>query len=157
MQERLMNILVKLLKEIGTSGDTRMRLRELSEKLRGQGLSEREFTAALSWLTERLHVEEFESQEWVLSPRSVRVLHPVERMVLTPEAYGYLLHLENAGLIEKDQMEAVIEKAVSSGLRDVTVNDIKMITASLVFSPESSEWSSPAALWSDDDDTPKIQ
>ncbi|MFQ6091256.1 MAG: DUF494 family protein [bacterium] len=157
MHQRLMEILVKLLREIDASGDGTVRLKDLSEKLRRQGFSKMELDAALSWLTDRLRVQGFGSKECPSSVQSVRVLHPVERMVLTPEAYGYLLHLENVGLIDKDQMEAVIEKAIFSGMSEVTVDDIKMITASVLFSPENPDWVSQASLWADDDSKLKVQ
>ena len=153
MQERLMEILLKLLKEIDTSGSDMVRLKELSEKLKEQGISENEFDAALSWLTERLQAQTFGGQEFFTTSQSIRVLHPVERMILTAEAYGYLLQLEHANVIDKEQMEAVIDKAMSKGSHEVTLNDVKMITASTVFNPENSDWTTSSVFMSDGEAT----
>lgn len=157
MQERLMEILLKLLREIDASGNDMIRLKELSDKLKGQGISELELDEALSWLTDRLQAQTYGATELSSSAGSVRILHPVERMVFTPEAYGYLLQLEHARLIDKDQMEAVIDRAMSKGSREITLTDIKMITAAVVFSPENSDWMTPASVLSDDDTKMKVQ
>ena len=152
-----MEILLKLLEEIDASGNDTVRLKELSAKLMEQGISEGELDEALSWLTDRLQAQTFGAGELASSAGSVRVLHPVERMVFTPEAYGYLLEMEHTRLIDKDQMEAVIDKAMSKGSREITLNDIKLITASVVFSPENSDWMTPANVLSDDDMKLKVQ
>lgn len=157
MHERLVVLLMELLKEIDTSGDINSRLKDLSEKLRLQGFSEKELNAALSWLADRFQIQKTDSDETLPSRGSVRVLHPVERTILTPEAYGYLLHLADSGFIDRDQMEVVIEKAVSSGMNRITVDDIKVITATAVFNSESPDWISHNALWSDNNSNLKIQ
>ena len=157
MNERLVEILVKLLKEMDTSGDVAFRLKDLSETLRIQGFSETELDTALSWLTDRLQTQNVPSQHVSPSRGSMRVLHPIERMILTPEAYGYLLHLENVGLIDRDQMEMVIEKALSSGLSEVTLNDMKRITATVVINSDNHSWFSTPAMWANDEDTIKVQ
>lgn len=151
MHERLMEIVMELLREIDACGDGKVRLRNLSERLRKHGFSENELNAALSWLIDRLQTQEIGSSETTPSKGSVRVLHPVERLILTPEAFGYLLHLEDVGLLDRDQMETVIERALASGTNTVTIDDIKMMTATIVFGYESSDWISQSTPWSDDD------
>lgn len=157
MDERLMEILVRLLKEIDMSDNGAIRLKDLSETLRLHGFSETELDTALSWLTDRLTTQKIDSHNISPSQGSIRVLHPIERMILSPEAYGYLLHLENVGLIDRDQIEAVIEKALSSGLSEVTINDMKTITATVVVNSEDHNWFSSGAIWANDEDTMKVQ
>ena len=157
MQERLMEILLKLLKEIDASGNDTVRLKELSDTLKMQGISETELDEALSWITDRLQAQAYGLDEWSSSTGSVRILHPVERMVFAPEAYGYLLQLEHARLIDKDQMEAVIDRAMSKGSREITLDDVKVITASVVFNPENSDGITATGLWAEEDTKAKIQ
>ena len=156
MQERLMEILVKLLQEMHGTTDIQVMLKDLSEELRLQGYSETELSMALSWLTaqierqgERLHS---------LSPLkgSVRVLHPVERMMLKADAYGYLLRLQQLGFIDMDQIEAIIERALSSGKSVITVHDIKMVIASLGSDSEQMDWMAGNASKPDDETNVKV-
>ena len=61
------------------------------------------------------------------------ILHEVERRVISPEAYGYLLQLRALGLISPGQMEAIIERALMTGAGGVEEDDIKALVASLLF------------------------
>ena len=156
MQERLMEILVKLLKEIHRSEDMSVVLKDLSEHLRLQGYSESELDSALSWLTSQIEKEDENAQGISASKGSIRVLHPIERMMLKSEAYGYLLHLAHLGLIHTDQIEMIIERALSSGKSEITVQDMKMVIASLFSEPEQADWMSISALGFDDESSLKI-
>jgi len=156
MHERLMEILVKLLKEIHSTRDITTTLEDISEQLRLQGYSETELSLAMSWLDTQLQKRNRESEQVSPMKSSMRVLHPVERIMLNTEAYGYLLHLENLGLIEKDQIEAIIEKAIASGKSEITVHDVKMMLASVVVDNEQTDWLSGSGDWSDDDTNVKV-
>lgn len=156
MQERLMEILVQLLKEIHSTSDITVTLNDISEQLLQQGYSESELSMALSWLNTKMQKQSEECQSVSPLHGSIRVLHPVERMMLNAEAYGYLLHLEHLGLIEKDQIETIIEKAIASGKSEITIHDIKMMLASLVIDAEQTDWTSSNAMWSEDDNNLKV-
>ena len=156
MHERLMEILVQLLKEIHSTSDIMVTLKDISEQLRQQGYSETELSMALSWLNTQLQRQNEESQSVSPLHSSIRVLHPVERMMLNADAYGYLLHLEHLGLIEKDQIETIIEKAIASGKSEITIHDVKMMLASLVIDAEQTDWTSSSAMWSEDDNNLKV-
>ncbi|RKY64697.1 MAG: hypothetical protein DRQ08_07160 [Candidatus Latescibacterota bacterium] len=130
MHQRILEIVVFLADELNRRGGELKDIAKLSDDLRRQGYTENEISAALSWLFERLE----EGRRWEGTTYSgVRVLHEVERRVLSPEAYGYLLQLRALGLITPGQMEATIERAIMTGAGRVDKEDIKALVASLLF------------------------
>ncbi|HID10671.1 MAG TPA: DUF494 family protein [Candidatus Latescibacteria bacterium] len=130
MQQRILEIVVFLAHELNRRGGELGDIAKLSQDLRLQGYTENEISTALSWLFERLE----EDRGWKgTTYTGVRILHKVERRVLSPEAYGYLLQLRALGLITPGQMEAIIERALMTGASRIGQEDIKALTASLLF------------------------
>jgi len=150
-----MEILVRLLKEIHGTKDIQIMLKDISEQLRLQGYSETELDMALVWLTTQIEKQSEKSESILPSKGSVRVLHPVERIMLNADAYGYLLNLEQLGFVDADQIETIIERALSSGKSEITIQDVKMVIASLVAESEHSEWMTFSVPGTDDDSTIK--
>jgi uncharacterized protein Smg (DUF494 family) len=52
---------------------------------------------------------------------SQRVLSPIERESLSPEAWGYLLDLKRRGSLDSEQFERVLDRLAASGMRAVDV------------------------------------
>jgi len=137
MHDRLIKVQMSLLQELEVSETYLTTVEDLSERLKSQGFSEGELDAALLWLMDRLRVLEHDHDLLQWHACSVRVTDPTERVIISPEAYGYLLHLETSGVIERHQVETVIEKALSSGMTEITLHDMQMITSAVVF---QSDW-----------------
>ncbi|HED11051.1 MAG TPA: DUF494 family protein [Caldithrix abyssi] len=137
MQERIIEIIVFVLEEFKTS-HTEENYVDISKNLMSRGYTESEINLAFSWIFDHLQrnvspdEEEFHYQE-----NSIRVLHDLEKMVIEPDAYGYLLQLLQLGLISETDMEDVIEKALSLGSTRVTLEDMKAFTSSLIFNREN--------------------
>ncbi len=137
MQERIIEIIVYVLEEFKTS-HTEENYVDISKTLMSQGYTENEINLAFSWIFDHLQrtmnpgEEELHYQE-----NSIRVLHDLEKMVIEPDAYGYLLQLMQLGLISEADMEDVIEKALSLGSTRVTLEDMKAFTSALIFNRES--------------------
>lgn len=76
---------------------------ELNESLKTLGLSQSIRDALIVWA-------EPHATNWRKFPLKIRLLHPMEKELLSPEAYGYLLELYRLNLIEYPLMEAIIEQ-----------------------------------------------
>jgi len=138
VRNRILEILIRLIGEAdaesfldGTD--------HVIEDLVNRGYSEEEIEELFSWLfevagpaPERVH------DDVVATNRCWRVLHGWEKMVLLPEAFGYLLRLEQFGLLNSEQMETIIEKAILTGERGIDLEEIKSIAASVILYGESS-------------------
>ncbi len=68
---------------------------------------------------------------------SNRVLHDVEKLVLLPEAYGYILQLRRLDLFSDYDIEVIIDRALSLGTPSITADDIKSIAATIIFGGDS--------------------
>jgi uncharacterized protein Smg (DUF494 family) len=137
MQERIIEIIVYLLVEIQQDQPKETYI-DLSRELISKGYTENEINIAFSWIFNHLQREHADGSDVLgYSGESVRILHDLERLVVSPEGYGYVLQLLHLGVLSEYDVELIIEKALSIGTANVTLDDIKSIVASLVFGTES--------------------
>jgi Smg protein len=131
MQERIIEIIVYLVNEMRNNKS----LGEIDLKvLEEGGYTQAEISSAFSWLFDQLAVSN-EILPYVERQveRSYRILHEVERMVIAPEAQGYLIQLRELGIISDGMLEAVIDRAMMSGYTKIGLEETRAIVASLVF------------------------
>jgi|Deesub1362B_J571_1020462.scaffolds.fasta_scaffold03201_2 Smg protein len=142
MNERLVEILIYLMQELHQNRRKWDQIDGISKELQELGYTENEINAAFSWLFERMEAQKGKSLMPEAEPndQSFRVLHEVEKMVLTPAAYGYLLQLRQLGLINQTEMEQIIERAMMLGAAPVDVMDIRSIVASVIFDADDSDF-----------------
>ncbi|MBI4551741.1 MAG: DUF494 family protein [Candidatus Latescibacteria bacterium] len=149
MHEKVMEILVYLMKQIQEEHGQFDDIGHVSQTLIGHGYTQHEVNTAFTWLFERLQAqsEELAGQMPPLHPRPNRVLHTIERLVISPEAYGYIIQLRELGLIDDVQTEMIIERAMLTGSRHVTQDDIKAIAASILLDFDVTERSHQNLPW----------
>lgn len=136
MQERIIEIIVYLLEEFQQKQNNE-KYTDLSKELLSRGYTESEINFAFSWIFNHLQKSSEEKLEFSFEKDSIRILHDLEKLVIAPEAYGYLLQLLHLGMIKEVDMEDVIEKALSIGSTHITLEDIKSMAASVIFNPET--------------------
>jgi uncharacterized protein Smg (DUF494 family) len=137
MQERLIEIIVFLLGELSRGEDIK-HYPDLSKELISQGYSENEINLAYSWIFNHLQAEKDKTKEaFEYTGDSDRLLHDLEKIIISSEAYGYLLQMRHLNLLSDFDLEMVIEKAISLGTSNVSLDDIKSIAASLIFNSDS--------------------
>lgn len=121
--------------------ESNKRLSEIHvDDLTKRGYSQSEISAAFSWLLENF--PEHEGRIVVQLPASEgsrRTLHDAERMMLTTEAQGYLMQLQELGLLDSKELETVIERAMSTGFDRLSVAEVREIVGSILFS-HSTSW-----------------
>jgi uncharacterized protein Smg (DUF494 family) len=66
-------------------------------------------------------------------PFSHRILTSTERQQISADAYGFLLKLRNFSLLDDEQFEASIERAVQLGSYPVTESQMKLLVSSVIF------------------------
>lgn len=137
MQERIIEIIVYLMEEFQQTHSSED-YSDLSKELISRGYTESEINLAFSWIFNHLQDTNTElSQEFNYAPGSNRILHDVEKIIISSEAYGYLLQLKHLGILSDYDLETVIDRSMALGTSDITVDDIKSITASLLFGSDS--------------------
>jgi len=130
MQGKLIEILIILMNEINRRGIEFERMEILSGKLLDQGYSESEISTAFSWMIERFGSLNNNIQP---NPKSYRVLHDIEKVFISPEAFGYLLQLNVLGLLNMEEMERIIERSVISSSPKMSVDEIKSLVIDVLF------------------------
>jgi len=124
--ERVIEIIVLLLDELKIN----KQLGEVDvQKLAKLGYTQNEINTAFSWIYTKIHAGEkiFDSEK--SDSRSHRVLHEVEKNVISLEAYGYIIQLRELGLLNDMEIEDLIDKIMASGYMKVTQEDMKAFIA----------------------------
>jgi len=137
MQEKIVEILLQLI-----TGIKEHKVIEESEinRLIEKGYTQTEISAAFSWLYDKVQFGESLLTDTVeISPKSYRIFHEAEKMILSPEARGYLMQCYEMGLIDEWDMEYIVDRVVFSGFSKVTIGEIKSLVMSAIFDFDDSD------------------
>lgn len=137
MQEKVIEIIVYLVTEM------RMR-KELGEidisTLSERGYTQTEISTAFSWLVDKMQLgDALITQAEPTSPHSRRFFHHAERSAISLEGQGYLLQLRELGLVNDMDFEQVMDRIMLAGFGEVSIDHVKMLIASVMFSYEDRE------------------
>lgn len=134
MNERVVEILVYIMNQIRSNKGDLNQLEVLSQDLLNRGYSQNEISSAFSWLLDKIrnNFEELVKNSGPSSSFSFRILHDLEQMIITPEAFGYLLQLKALELLDDYDVEQIIERAMMLGTTQVDLDQLKAIIASVI-------------------------
>ncbi len=132
MKERIVEILIHIMSEIQAhKGFADIDVGDL----RNQGYSQLEISAALNWLYDNLQLHEADTiHEGRPAEGSRRVLHEVEKQMLSVEAQGYLIQLRELSLVDDRDLEMILERAVMSGYEKLSPAELQEIVAAVLLS-----------------------
>ncbi len=138
MTERVVDILVYIMSEIRDGKPAPNHLEVISRDLQDRGYTKNEISSAFSWLYERCQAdnEELVHHAGPTLENSFRVLHDMERIVISPEGYGYLLQLKHLGILGDAEIEQTIERAMMLGTTRLSEAAVKSLVASTLFNLE---------------------
>ena len=126
LYEKIIEIIVYLLSEMKKN----KQLGEIEvEQLSNLGYTQNEINTAFSWIYSKIYAGEKIFTDETVKSRSFRVLHDVEKNVITPEANGYLIQLRELGLITDMDIETIIDKIMLSAYNKIEVEDMKSYIA----------------------------
>ncbi|MEK9135753.1 MAG: DUF494 family protein, partial [Bacteroidota bacterium] len=130
MKERIVEILIYIMSEMqANKGLADIDVGDLKNK----GYTQSEISAAFSWLYDNMKLNEVTiGRTGTPSEGSRRVLHDVEKQVLSTEAQGYLIQLRELSLLDDKDLEIVIERAIMSGFEKITPEELQEIVASVL-------------------------
>jgi Smg protein len=110
----------------------------LRQELLRAGFGEPEVDRALDWL-EDLSADPDHPFPSAPGARSVRVFNAVELARLDTECRGYLVHLEQIGILSPLQREIVIDRLMALGSAEIDVEQVKWVTLMVLFSQAEEE------------------
>ena len=110
----------------------------LREELLQAGFAEPEVDHALDWL-EGLGARQEEPFASAPAGRSIRLFNAFEMSRLDSECRGYILYLEQIGILTATQRELVIDRLVALGPGDIDVEQVKWVVLMVLFSQPGQE------------------
>lgn len=135
MYERIIEIIVYLIAQL----QDKRSINDISlDELNDQGYTATEISTAFSWLIDRMEFgDQAVEHDEIAQSESFRVLHDAEAEVITPDAFGYLIQMQQLGLITNEHLEMVLERSMLLGGRKVSDSELKSIIASVIFNSDS--------------------
>ena len=139
MKETVLDVLMYLFESFVDSEDEPEPDRnELKEELEWAGFRAREIDRALDWL-DGLNPIDIDTDAGAPCPTAVRVYDRIEQERLDPQCRGYLLHLEQVGILTPAQRELVIDRLLALGTDDIDIEQIKWVVMMVLFSQPGQE------------------
>ncbi len=134
MQERIVELILYLVNELKTN-------KNLSDvdvtALSREGYTQSEITTAFSWLFDRMSVGHPVPGAGPKNDRSHRILHEAEKLVISPDAFGYLLQFRQLGLLTNQDLETILERIMAAGFASVGVAEVRSFVAGILFDAEN--------------------
>jgi len=113
----------------------RVRLGEPLNEIKDDSLlqyNKSELSAAYSWILQRYPGSSIITGKSD-ADKHHRVLHYAERMLISPEAHGYLLELVTIGILDQTSMEGIIEKVMFHSTERIGLEKIKILVQEHLF------------------------
>lgn len=135
MYERIVDIITYVLSELKQN----KKLADIDLNiLRDKGYSSSEISTAFSWLVDRIEFNNPSQPLNISDLNSFRILHDAEKELFTEFAWGELVQMQSLGIINTDQIEQIIERALLSGVFKIDSFFLKNMIASFIFNATNS-------------------
>ncbi len=137
MSESVLDVLMYLF-ETYTEQEPEPDQTVLRTELLQAGFDELEVDRALDWLEE---LDARQQQPFAAMPaeRSVRLFSPLECSRLDTDCRGYILYLEQIGILSSSQRELVIDRLMALGAGEIDVDQVKWVVLMVLFSQPGQE------------------
>lgn len=129
MKENVLDVLMYLFDhvfdadmEIETDQDT------LTDELEAAGFDKGEIDKAFDWLDDLRLAEDRVEGLKTQAKSSMRIFASNELQRLTPECRGFLLFMEQCGIIEPQVREMIIERVLALGTPEIDIDHLKWVT-----------------------------
>lgn len=141
MKGRVIDIIIYLMDQIDESGKGLSQFDQLVDDLHIRGYQEEEINTAFFWLLEklRLRLSQLSRRSTHPAKKSSRILHSTERLHFSNAGYGYLIQLYQLGLIDDEQREQIIQKAILSGWDEIGEPEVKYLAARLLLNTDEEQ------------------
>lgn len=140
MRERMFHMVNLIVEHLLKESSLSFYEPEMADLLRAHGFEADEISEALQWLHHFAPGGESGALEGGGSGTALRILSDEERLAFAPEAYGYLLHLQQIGLMDESMREEVIQRALSLVENEITRDDIRALALLVAFHRSQRHW-----------------
>jgi Smg protein len=108
----------------------------LKEELERAGFEQADVERALEWLDGLAGSEPGAS---AATDRAIRVFSGQELVRLDTECRGYILHLENIGILSSTQREIVIDRLMALEAEEIEIEQVKWVVLMVLFAQPGQE------------------
>lgn len=134
MGDRVLEIVVHLMDHLRDNQGQISDMEMMFTDLKGLGYTDNEISSAYCWVMDRFNgPDDAYFSDFPQKHSSSRILTNYERHQLTPDAYGFLIKLTHLDLIDDEQFEMVLERGSMFTPKPVSLEQIKLITSSIIF------------------------
>jgi uncharacterized protein Smg (DUF494 family) len=139
MNRRILKALAYLFRELSYNQLEDLDLQMVTDLLMEQGFSDEEISIALTWIGDQNEWDNtYDPLEFQGLPRPVwRQLNDAEQDVLSPKAFGYLVHLRESNVLGDAEMEMVIDHAIRLDIPQMSIEDMQDLIAVVMLDVES--------------------
>jgi Smg protein len=138
MKETILDVLLYLFEHYFYDDPDAVRDRDsLQNGLIQAGFSPAEIHKAFDWLDEL--ARQRPASPVARRDTPVRVYADAELDRLDPDCRGFLMFLENSGVIDADQRELVVDRVMALDQDEVDVDDLKWVVLMVLFNQPGSE------------------
>lgn len=147
MKESVLDVLIYLFdhyveEELEISPDQDV----LKSQLMQAGFADIQVNKAIDWL-ECLALQKDELETDILRSRSIRVFNDIEDQKLDIECKGFLLFLEQSGVIDSEDRELVIDRVMALETDSIDIQQLKWVVLMVLFNRPGKE---AAFTWMED-------
>ena len=105
----------------------------LKTQLREAGFLSTEINKAFAWLEDLAIMQEGDSLRPAMTARSIRVFSPTEEKKLDVECRGFLMFLEQMGVLNSASRELVIDRIMALESPDIDLEQVKWVVLMVLF------------------------
>jgi Smg protein len=139
MKESVLDILIYLFENFMDAELEPQPSRDLLKReLEMAGFADGDIGRALDWLDSLVDGKHAVAQQ--TAARAMRVFNGLEQLRLDTDCRGYILYLENIGILSATQREIVIDRLMALDADDIDIEKVKWVVLMVLFSqPGQSE------------------
>ncbi|WP_020162718.1 DUF494 family protein [Cycloclasticus pugetii] len=139
MKETIFEVLVYLFEHYIDAGDEKaLEQGKLKTELLEAGFTENYVDRAFDWMGE-LTTQPSQVMENYVGQSAIRVYSAEERLRFDVDAQGFLLFLEQTGIIDLTRRELIIDRAMALGDALLSVDHVKWVALMVLFSQSGME------------------
>ncbi len=140
MKETVLDVLMYL---FDNYEDEDVKLTPDQDALRGQlvdaGFAEREVGKAFDWLEDLATQKDNHYPSTDIETSALRIYHVKELQKLDTECRGFLLFLEQAGVLDSQNRELVIDRVMALESEDIDLQQLKWVVLMVLFNQPGKE------------------
>ena len=109
----------------------------IAKKLSAAGFEESDISEALSWLAGVLHAPRSRVESMPGPDRAIRAYAPKECAKLDADCRGFVMRLENIGVLDPALRELVVDRAMAASGRTLSLDQLKLIVLMVLWNLET--------------------